>query len=326
MAVLVTGGAGYIGSHVVDLLRQSAQNVVVVDDLSNANPEFVKHSELIELSLTQGDPISTLVGVLQSYEVTSVIHFAARKQVGESVANPAWYYKENVTGLANLLLAMEIADVNNIVFSSSAAVYGATTGSQITEESPLLPLSPYGETKLIGEWLLEAASRARTLQATSLRYFNVAGATRPALGDNAVMNLIPMVFERLDNGEPPHVFGRDYDTLDGTCVRDYIHVSDLAEAHIAALSPADPNRGHRVYNVGTGLGTSVLEMINLILDVAGVDIDPVYLPRRPGDPAAVIADPTRIRTELDWDAKHSLRDIVESAWQAHCWRKASMPL
>jgi UDP-glucose 4-epimerase len=216
---------------------------------------------------------------------------------------------------------MERALVDRIIFSSSAAVYGETRGD-VPESTPKAPTSPYGETKPVGEWLLSTAAAAQKLDAISLRYFNVAGAGWPELGDKMALNLVPMVFERLDADESPRIFGDDYDTPDGTCVRDYVHVMDLAEAHVAALDALSTDAAvagarHRVFNVGTGKGTSVREMIDVILRVSGAPQAAEVVARRPGDPARVVGVVDRISEELGWKARLSLREIVESAWSAH---------
>lgn len=318
MSILVTGGAGYIGSHVVRLLSERGDGVVVVDDLSSGVAERVGGAVIHTIDLADTSRRSEIVGVLREHEVEAVVHFAARKQVGESVARPAWYYEQNVTGLANLLLAMQEAEVDRIVFSSSAAVYGAAPSGAIVEQSPTVPINPYGATKLVGEQILESAAHAGAVRATSLRYFNVAGAGWPELADTAVLNLVPMVFERLDAGEAPQIFGDDYPTPDGTCIRDYVHVLDLAEAHLAALDAlAGGEPRHVVYNVGTGVGSSVREMVDEILKVSGAALVPAVRPRRPGDPAEVIADPSKIGSALGWQASRGLAEIVRSAWAAH---------
>lgn len=322
MAVLVTGGAGYIGAHVVHRLRDRGDDVVVVDDLVSGDAASIAPVVPIEMNVADDASVEHMATLMRERNVTSVIHFAARKQVGESVERPAWYYRENVGGLANVLVAMADANVDQLVFSSSAAVYGDAAGEPLPETSQTVPVSPYGETKLVGEWLVADGARSQGLKAMSLRYFNVAGAGAPELGDPAVLNLVPMVFERLDAGESPRIFGDDYPTDDGTCIRDYIHVADLAVAHVTALDAlaAQKDAGHRVYNVGTGAGTSVREMVDLILEVSGSSLTPEVLPRRPGDPASVTADPARIRAELGWQATKSVRNIIESAWQAHVFR------
>lgn len=322
MSVLVTGGAGYIGAHVVELLIRRGDEVVVVDDLVSGLAANVAPLIPVVMNVADDSAVDSLVALMTEHSVSSVIHFAARKQVGESVERAAWYYRENVGGLANLLLAMDAAGVKQLVFSSSAAVYGDAAGEPLLETAPTVPVSPYGETKLVGEWMVSDAVVAQSMKAMSLRYFNVAGAGRPELGDPAVLNLVPMVFERLDLGEAPRIFGDDYPTPDGTCVRDYIHVADLATAHVAALDALHEQSepGHRVYNVGTGSGTSVKEMIDLILEVSASELPAQVFPRRPGDPASVTADSSRITEELGWRASQSVRDIIESAWESHVSR------
>jgi UDP-glucose 4-epimerase len=321
MTVLVTGGAGYIGAHVVRVLHERGNDVLIVDDLVTGIPERNPGVELVEMNLAHSSSVDALASLLTKHSVNSVIHFAARKQVGESVAKPAWYFSENVGGLANVVLAMERAGVDRMIFSSSAAVYGDARGD-VPESAPKVPTSPYGETKLVGEWLLGTAAAAQGLDVISLRYFNVAGAGWPELGDKMALNLVPMVFERLDAHESPRIFGDDYDTPDGTCVRDYVHVMDLAEAHVAALDALSTDEAlaggrHRAFNVGTGKGTSVQEMIDVILRVSGAPQVAEVVARRTGDPARVVAVVDRIWEELGWKARLSVRDIVESAWSAH---------
>lgn len=323
MSVLVTGGAGYIGAHVVELLVRRGEELVVVDDLVSGTAANIAPIVPTVMNLADDSALDALTHLMTKHAVSAVIHFAARKQVGESVERAAWYYRENVGGLANLLLAMDAAGVKQLVFSSSAAVYGDADGEPLPETASTVPVSPYGETKLVGEWMVSDAVIAQSMKAMSLRYFNVAGAGRPELGDPAVLNLVPMVFEKLDAGESPRIFGDDYPTSDGTCIRDYIHVADLAAAHVAALDSLQSQLevGHRVYNVGTGSGTSVKEMVDLILEVSGSELPATVFPRRPGDPASVTADPSRIAEELGWRATKSVRDIVESAWESHVLRQ-----
>jgi UDP-glucose 4-epimerase len=316
---LVTGGTGYIGSHVVKLLKDRGDHVVIVDDVLTGDRDRVPGTSIEELDLHSPTSVDRIVSLLREHEIDSVIHFAGRKQVLESVHRPAWYYQQNIGGLANLLLAMEIAQVAKLVFSSSAAVYGSTEGAAIAEDAPAVPINPYGETKLVGEQLIARACDAFELNAVSLRYFNVAGAGSPELGDRAVLNLVPMVFEKLDQGEAPVIFGDDYSTPDGSCIRDYIHVQDLAEAHTAVLDHLHNQGvvGHETFNVGSGTGTSVKEMVSTILSVAKSNIEPRVAPRREGDPAWVVASPDRIRSAVGWQSRLGLKEIVESAWRAH---------
>jgi UDP-glucose 4-epimerase len=318
VTVLITGGAGYIGAHVVRLLCGRGDDVVIVDDLVTGHTDRVKGVPVVQLDLSLSESVNILEELMREYGVTSVVHFAARKQVGESVERPAWYFAQNIGSLANLLLAMERVGLQELVFSSSAAVYGASEGPALREDAPTRPINPYGETKLIGEWLVADAVRAFGFRSVSLRYFNVAGAGWPDLGDTAVLNLVPMVFERLESGRSPLIFGENYDTPDGTCIRDYIHVLDLAEAHLAALdSLHEGDSRHDIFNVGTGVGSSVKEMVTIIRDVSGIDLEPVVLERRVGDPAAVVADVSEIKRQIGWSATRDIRDIVESAWEAH---------
>ncbi|MEV5516925.1 UDP-glucose 4-epimerase GalE [Streptomyces flaveolus] len=319
MSWLVTGGAGYIGAHVVRALVDGGESVVVYDDLSTGRADRVPAGVPLVVGSVLDGPL--LEGAIRDHAVTGVVHIAAKKQVGESVEQPLRYYRENVTGLQTLLEAMTACGADRLVFSSSAAVYGMPDVDLVTEDTPCLPMSPYGETKLVGEWLINAAARAHGIRAASLRYFNVAGAAAPELADTGVFNLIPMVFERLEAGEAPRVFGDDYATPDGTCVRDYIHVQDIASAHLAAarrLTDA-PQGTALTLNIGRGEGSSVREMVDRILKVAGKeDVAPLVTDRRPGDPARVVASADRAREELGWSARHGLDDMIDSAWQG--WR------
>ncbi|MFE3514225.1 UDP-glucose 4-epimerase GalE [Streptomyces sp. NPDC059166] len=319
MTWLITGGAGYIGSHVV---REMAgrESVVVLDDLSTGRAERLPQDvPLVVGSVLDG---GLLERVLAEYAVTGIVHLAGKKQVAESVARPLHYYRENVEGLRVLLDAAAAAGVPRFLFSSSASVYGMPDVDLVTEETPCRPLSPYGETKLAGERMVAAAGSAHGMATASLRYFNVAGAASAELADEGVFNLVPMVFERLTGNEAPRVFGDDYPTPDGTCVRDYIHVEDIASAHVEAARRLERDPAARlVLNVGTGKGASVTEMIDVILDVTGrTGLAPVTEARRPGDPARVVASADAIRRELDWSARHDVRAMVESAWAGWCLR------
>ena len=313
---LLTGGAGYIGAHVARDLLASGREVTILDDLSTGlRTRIPEGADFVQASVLDTDAVRHALD-----GVTGVIHLAAKKAVGESVEQPLLYYRENVGGMVSLMQAMADAATPCMVYSSSAAVYGEPPWSPISEDSPLAPLSPYGETKVIGEWMVrdEAVARADTtpLSWVSLRYFNVAGAGSPELGDTSVNNLIPMVFDALDRGDRPQVFGTDYPTHDGSCVRDYIHVSDLAAAHVAAADLAERGDLAAVFNVGTGVGSSVLEVMGAVSEVVGRDVGAVPVARRAGDPPELVASVDRIAAELDWSAQRDLRDMVASAYAA----------
>jgi UDP-glucose 4-epimerase len=318
MSILVIGGAGYIGAHVVRLLQERGEDVVVVDDLSTGTPDRIGTSTLVELDVASEGAEELLVRAMTEHVVTAVIHFAARKQVGESVERPEWYYLQNVGGMAKVLSAMRETGVAEFIFSSSAAVYGMPEEELISEDTRCEPINPYGQTKLIGEWMLANAEKAWGLKWNALRYFNVAGSGWADLGDPAILNLIPMVLDRLARGDRPKIFGDDYPTPDGTCIRDYIHVLDLARAHLAAMDNMGGPGGldHHVFNVGTGTGYSVREVIEAVGEASGLDSTPDVVARRAGDPPKLIASPDRINSELGWTARNGLKEIVESAWEA----------
>ncbi|MFJ9433634.1 UDP-glucose 4-epimerase GalE [Streptomyces sp. NPDC101490] len=326
MTYLITGGAGYIGSHVVRAMTRAGERVVVLDDLSTGYESRVPEGVPLVVGSTLDREV--LDRTIAEHGITGVVHLAAKKQVGESVELPLHYYRENVVGLTVLLEAVAAAGVRNFLFSSSAAVYGMPDVDLVTEETPCLPLSPYGETKLAGEWLVRATGAAHGISTACLRYFNVAGAATPELADTGVFNLVPMVFERLDAGESPRVFGDDYATPDGTCIRDYIHVEDLADAHlVAARKLAEwADRGEPrdlTVNIGRGEGVSVTEMVRLINEITGHTTEPLVTPRRPGDPARVVASADRIAAELGWKARHDVRDMISSAWEGWAARRAT---
>jgi len=319
VSVLITGGAGYIGAHVVRLLSERGERVVVVDDLSNGSESRLSGARLVPIDLTGEGARAAVADAIREHEVTSVVHLAARKQAAESVAVPEEYFRDNVGGLAAVVGACADTGVRRLVFSSSAAVYGTPAASTVNEATPPAPINPYGESKLIGEWLVRDAAAAHGIDAISLRYFNVAGAGWPDLGDTAPLNLVTIAIDRLRRGLAPVVFGDDFDTPDGTGVRDYIHVLDLASAHLAALDALAASTGParaRVYNVGTGRGASVLEVFDRLRAASGIDFDAVVEPRRAGDPAAVVADPGRIADELGWRSTRTLDEMVSSAWSA----------
>ncbi|MGY1635535.1 UDP-glucose 4-epimerase GalE [Geodermatophilus sp. SYSU D00742] len=322
MSWLITGGAGYIGGHVVAAMRGLGEPIVVLDDLSTGDPARIPGVDLVVGSVLDGALVSR---VLREHQVDGVIHIAAKKQVEESVRLPLHYYRENVEGLRVLLEAAAGVGVRSFVFSSSAAVYGMPDLDVVHEETDCRPVNPYGRTKLVGEWLVEDAAAVAGMRYVNLRYFNVAGAADAALADRGVSNLVPMVFRRLDQGLPPVIFGGDYDTPDGTCVRDFIHVADVASAHVAAAAALSEGRvGALTANIGRGVGVSVREMVSTIRSVTGLAdeawTEPVVSPRRPGDPARVVASSRLIEDVLGWRAQYGLTEMVSSAWAG--WRAA----
>jgi UDP-glucose 4-epimerase len=314
MTWLLTGGAGYIGAHVARSLRAAGRAVVVLDDLSSGVAAKVPG----DVPLVEADVLDTaaVAGALREHDCVGVIHLAAKKAVAESVERPLHYWQQNVEGLRSLLAATVRVGVEAVVLSSSAACYGEPDVDVVTEDEPTRPLSPYGTTKLAGEWLLGEVAAAHGLRHTALRYFNVAGAGGPDLGDTGVFNLIPMVFRRVSRGERPLIFGGDYPTRDGTCVRDFIHVADLAEAHVAAAAALEHRDLPDVLNVSTATGSSVREVVDTIREVTAIDVEPEVTDRRPGDPPRIVGSAERIHRELGWSGQRDLNDMVASAWEA----------
>ena len=315
MSWLVTGGAGYIGAHVVRSLRAAGLEPVVLDDVSTGRAEFVPDGvALVAASVLDGDAVEA---ALREHRVEGVIHLAGFKYAGLSVERPLHTYRQNVSGMVELLAAMGRAGVDRIVFSSSAAVYGTPDVDLVTEDTPKRPESPYGESKLVGEWLLRDQEKATGLRHTSLRYFNVVGSGDPAVFDVSPHNLFPRVFEALLAGGTPVINGDDYPTPDGTCVRDYVHVADIADAHVAAakrLVAGDPIEP--AYNLGSGDGVSVAEIMTAVSRVTGIGFEPEIAPRRPGDPARIVASGALAARDLEWRMRYSLEDMVRSAWEA----------
>ncbi|NMM17631.1 MAG: UDP-glucose 4-epimerase GalE [Cellulomonas sp.] len=315
MTWLVTGGAGYIGSHVVQAFGAVGLGCVVLDDLSSGHSEFVPEG----VPLVRGSILDTdlVADTIVRHGVVGVVHLAGFKYAGVSVQRPLHTYEQNVTGTAHLLEAMSSQGVDAIVFSSSAAVYGTPDTSLVTEQTPTAPESPYGESKLIGEWLLRDQAAAAGLRHTSLRYFNVVGSATPDLYDTSPHNLFPLVLDAIAQGRTPRINGTDYPTPDGTCVRDYVHVADLAVSHVAAARALSEGRPlERVYNLGSGDGVSVREIMTAVAQVTGVDFEPAVAPRRAGDPARIVASGELAARDLDWQMRHSLTDMVASAWAA----------
>ena len=274
-------------------------------------------TKLVQLDLAAPEAFEALKTLFNTDGIEAVVHLAARKKVGESVEKPEWYFSQNIGGMANLLGAMRESGVNKFVFSSSAATYGMPDVPAVTEDTPCKPINPYGETKLVGEWMADAAAAAWGLRTVNLRYFNVAGAGWNDLADTAVANLVPIVFAAIRSGNAPKVYGDDYATDDGSCVRDYVHVGDLASAHLAAIDYlAKDVRTESTFNVGTGQGSSVFEVIEEIKKVSGIHFKEEVVSRRAGDPPFLCADVSRIKNVLGWSAKHDLHDIVSSAWEA----------
>ncbi|GIH74328.1 UDP-glucose 4-epimerase GalE [Planobispora longispora] len=316
MKLLVTGGAGYIGSVVAAQLVEAGHRVTVLDDLSTGHADAVPAgARFVEASITEA------AAVLDGMD--GVLHFAAKSLVGESVEKPALYWEHNLGGTLALLDAMRAAGVGRIVFSSTAATYGEPERSPILETDPTRPTNPYGASKLAVDTALGAFAGLYGLAAVSLRYFNVGGAHTAADGrvyrerHTVETHLIPNVLAvALGQREAVNVFGTDYPTPDGTCVRDYIHVADLARAHLLALDACAPGE-HKVYNLGSGTGFSVQEVLSVCREVTGHEIPAIVADRRPGDPAVLVASSEKIKSELGWKPEHpSLRDIVADAWDA----------
>ncbi|GAB4311175.1 MAG: UDP-glucose 4-epimerase GalE [Candidatus Bipolaricaulota bacterium] len=315
--ILVTGGAGYIGSHTIKELLRDGREVVALDNLSAGHRELVLCREFVHGDLADGD---LLRETFRRYPIEAVVHFAAHTSVPESVADPGKYYRNNVGCTLTLVEAMVEAGVRTIVFSSSAAVYGDPVRVPIPEDHPTDPKNPYGRTKLVVEGILRDYAVAHGLRHVSLRYFNAAGSDPEGeIGEchDPETHLIPIVLEvALGVRREVQIFGTDYDTPDGTAIRDYIHVTDLARAHVLALRAVEEGRAEAAYNLGTGRGHTVREVVECCRRVTGREIPAVDAPRRAGDPAALVADPSRARRDLGWEPRFTALDpIVETAWK-----------
>ncbi|MCR2812325.1 UDP-glucose 4-epimerase GalE [Microbacterium sp. zg.Y1090] len=320
MSWLVTGGAGYIGAHIVRALGSAGLSPVVIDDLSSGHASFVPEG----VPFVQGTILDRALveQTLREHAVEGVIHVAGFKYAGVSVTRPLHTYEQNVEGTRVVLQAMADAGVDKLVFSSSAAVYGTPDVELVTEDLPKRPASPYGESKLIGEWLIRdqavaTADAAAPLRHTSLRYFNVVGSGDLAVYDSSPHNLFPLVFEALIEGRTPRINGDDYATPDGTNVRDYVHVADIAAAHVVAAQrltagePVEP-----AYNLGSQNGLSVRQIMDAMARVTGVDFTPEIGPRRAGDPDRIVATGELAARDLQWENRYSVDEMVRTGWEA----------
>ncbi|GAA2377397.1 UDP-glucose 4-epimerase GalE [Dactylosporangium salmoneum] len=309
---LVTGGAGYIGAHVVTALSESGIETVVLDNLSTGRAGRVPFG--VPLVRADVRDAATVRELFRRHRPDGVIHLAARKDVAESTAHPLRYYQDNLDGLRSVLAAVASCGTASVLFSSSAAVYGTPRRSPVLEQDPAEPENAYGRTKLVGEWMLRDAAAGGGFGWAALRYFNVAGAAAPNLRDEGGTNLVPRLLRAAALGIPATVYGTDYPTADGTAVRDYVHVADIADAHVrAAVALHEGELRDEVLNVGRGEGASVLQMIAAVGRALGRPLPYDEAPRRPGDPAAVVASPARIRARLGWRARHDLNAIVTSS-------------
>jgi UDP-glucose-4-epimerase GalE len=312
---LVTGGAGYIGSHTVRLLLEQGYDVAVVDDLSKGYEHNVPSGRLFKIDLLQSDALTEMI---RQFRPEAVIHFAAFIAVGESMKDPGKYFRNNTCGSLSLLDAMVANGVKHIVFSSTAAVYGNPSGSPILETFPIQPVNAYGESKVMVETLLRWYDTIHGVTSVALRYFNASGADPDGhLGEEhePETHLIPLILRAVQTGKPVTIFGEDYPTPDGTCIRDYIHVNDLAQAHILAVEHLLGGGASEQFNVGTGTGHSVLEMIRTVETVTGKKVPYTVGPRREGDPPALVASPEKLKSKLGWSPRYAdLESIVKHAW------------
>jgi UDP-glucose 4-epimerase len=319
MHILVTGGAGFIGSHFVKLLISKGHQVTVLDNLSRGHREAVQ----AEANFENVDILDfyKLLTTLRQYEFDAVVHFAAFAYVGESVENPSLYYTNNVAGSLNLIKAVNECGIKNFVFSSTCSVYGENVEIPISENQAPNPINPYAQTKLIIENILADFETAYGMKYAALRYFNAAGADpKGNLGEShdPEPHLIPLILQTaLGEREKIYIYGNDYPTPDGTCIRDYIHIEDLADAHLRALDYLIENHESLIVNLGTGTGNSVKEVIDTAREITGREIPAEITKRRPGDPPSLIADNKYAREKLEWFPKHNIKSIIKSAWKWH---------
>ena len=319
MKLLIPGGAGYIGSHMVRYAQEHGHEVVVLDDFSTGHEWAVKECEILRVNLLDQDKLSQL---LRGRHFDGVIHFAAKSLVGESVKNPGKYYQNNVVGTLNLVNEMQKNDVNNLVFSSTAAIFGNPVTDKIAEDHPKNPINPYGQSKLMVEKILQDICYANDFNATCLRYFNAAGAHESGeIGEahDPETHLIPNVLKSvLSNESSLKVFGDDYSTPDGTCVRDYVHVTDLAQAHLLGLEYMQKNKAFSAFNLGNSDGFSVLELIKAAEQIVGKSIEYEISSRRQGDPSFLVANSLQAKVKLGWNPKvEDLKLILKSAFNWH---------
>jgi UDP-arabinose 4-epimerase len=323
--ILVTGGAGYIGSHACKALAVAGYSPICFDNLTRGHRNAVQWGPLIQGDLCD---LAAVNQVIAETRPLAVLHFAAFAYVGESVADPGMYYRNNFVGTLNLLESMRRHSIDQLVFSSTCATYGVPEKLPLTEEHPQRPINPYGASKLMVERMIADFGAAHGLRSISLRYFNAAGADAEcSIGEHHVpeTHLIPLVLEAADSTTPMTVHGDDYDTPDGTCIRDYIHVADLAEAHVLALRALDSGTYSAAYNLGNGRGYSVRQIIAAVETVTGMSIPVRIGNRRPGDPPVLVGDATKFISELGWKIQHpELSGIIESAWRWHTRRKAAI--
>jgi UDP-glucose 4-epimerase len=318
MKILVAGGAGYIGSNMAACLAAEGHQPIIYDNLSKGHTAAIKGCEFVKGDLAD---LNLLTATLKKHKIEAVMHFAAFIEAGESVTNPLKYYQNNVSNTQTLLSAMETTDVGKFVFSSSAAVYGMPDKQPITEETSKNPINPYGETKLAVEKMCHHQAVTGKLRYVALRYFNACGSGHNCtLGEDhhPESHLIPLtIFAAMGKMDAIKIFGSDYPTEDGTCVRDYIHIEDLCLAHLLALKKLD-KQAESIYNLGLGKGYSVRQVIDTVKKVSGKSFKVIEVPRRPGDPPALVCDSTKAKTELGWQPKWTnLEKIVESAWKWH---------
>ena len=326
MKLLVTGGAGYVGSHSVRALLDEGHDVAILDNLSTGHKWALQDCELISVDLRDE---TNLLRSIKNRGFDGVLHFAAKSLVGESKNQPALYYQNNVGGTTNLVRAMQAADIQRLVFSSTAAIFGNPVSDLIDENHPKTPINVYGQTKLVVEHLLQAVAESSDFSATCLRYFNAAGANNAAnLGEwhEPETHLIPNALRAAaGTGNALTLFGDDYPTTDGTCVRDYIHVDDLASAHVAAIEKMSAGGNFSAYNLGNGNGYSVKEIIAACEKAVGAEIPFTIGPRREGDPATLVASAQKARDELDWNPQFgAIDEIAQSAWNWECYRRDTL--